>query len=717
MQVLEQLSGMVEHVTFHSEESGFCVLRVKVKGQRDFVTITGKAARIAPGEYVECQGNWHNDKTYGLQFRSHELKAVPPSTLQGIEKYLASGMVKGIGPHFAKKLMNAFGGAVFDIIENQPERLTELEGIGEKRRQMVVDAWAEQKVVRDIMVFLQSHDIGTSRAVRIYKTYGNNAIKQLKTNPYRLANDIRGIGFKTADNLAEKLGIAKDAMIRAQAGVRYALQTLCDHGHCAATHDELISASNQLLEIPVTIVEEAIALETEAGNLIAETIDEQSCLFPKALYQAETGSAEQLQALDQTAPPWGTIDINKVIPWVEEKTHMQLSQSQRQAIIETLRSKVSIITGGPGVGKTTLVKSLLLILRAKSLVIGLCAPTGRAAKRLTETTGLPAKTIHRLLSFEPGSYGFKHNQHNPLPIDILIVDESSMIDINLFHHLVKAIPRHAAVIFVGDIDQLPSVGPGAVLADLINSQQITTVRLTEIFRQAADSQIITNAHRINEGYMPQSSGKDSDFFAIYTDTPEQTHDLLLQLVTTRLPKHYRCNPIHEIQVLSPMNRGSVGTRSLNSSLQNQLNGLAEPKITRYGSVYSPGDKVIQLVNNYNKEIFNGDIGLIQRINTADHTLTIQFDQRIVDYDFNELDELSLAYAISIHKSQGSEFPIIVMPLVTQHYTLLARNLLYTGITRGKKLVVLIGQKKAIAMAVKNNKALKRMTKLSERLKK
>ncbi|WP_423063523.1 SF1B family DNA helicase RecD2 [Candidiatus Paracoxiella cheracis] len=715
-QQLERIQGSVERVTFHSEETGFCVLRTKVKGRRDLVTIIGNAASITAGEFIECQGSWVNDKKHGLQFKTQQLRTVPPTTLEGIEKYLGSGMVKGIGPHFAKKLVTAFKEQVFDVIENEPDRLMELEGIGAKRKEQVTSAWAEQKVIRDIMVFLQSHGVGTARSVRIYKTYGDDAIEKVRENPYRLALDIRGIGFKTADNLASQLGIANDSLIRGQAGVRHVLQELCDNGHCAAEQQQLIKASVELLGIPVTIIEEAIQHEIQQENLVPDEINSERCVYPISLYTAETKVAENLKRLNTSTPPWGDLNIDKAIPWVEKKTGLQFAESQRHAIETVLRSKLAIITGGPGVGKTTIVNGFIKIIRAKGMSVGLCAPTGRAAKRLTETTGLAAKTIHRLLDFEPKTYSFKHNQDNPLPVDVLIIDESSMIDIVLFNHLLKAIPNHAALILVGDIDQLPSVGSGAVLSDLIKSSVMTTVRLTEIFRQAADSKIIVNAHRVNHGKMPlPNESENSDFFTLYAETQEEIHDTLIDVVARRLPQHYRCDPIRDIQVLAPMNRGGLGSRGLNVDLQRALNSNAEPKITRFGSSYATGDKVIQMTNNYDKEVFNGDIGFIERIDLEDSMVKIRFDQTVKDYNMNELDEINLAYAISIHKSQGSEFPIIVIPLATQHYTLLARNLLYTAITRGKQLVILIGQKKAIGMAVSNNKEANRLTKLADRL--
>lgn len=712
----ECLQGSVERVTFHSEETGFCVLRTRVKGERELITVVGSAASITAGEYIECQGHWFNDKNYGLQFKARHLNVVPPVTLEGIEKYLGSGMVKGIGPRFAKKLVTAFAEAIFDVIEFEPERLLTLDGIGRKRKEMVVSAWVEQKSIRAIMVFLQSNGVGTARAVRIYKTYGDSAISKVRENPYRLALDISGIGFKTADTIAEKLGIANDSLIRAQAGVRHALRTICDEGHCAATHNQLVMTSSELLAIPVAVIEQAVVNELAEENIKQDIINNESCLYPASLYHAEVKSAELLKRLNRGRLPWGKIDIADVIPLVEKQTNLSLSASQQAALKQVINSKIAVITGGPGVGKTTLVNSFLKIIQAKNLSIALCAPTGKAAKRLTETTGIAAKTIHRLLDFEPKKYGFKHDADNPLLIDVLIIDETSMLDIVLLHHLLKAIPSDAAVIFVGDIDQLPSVGSGAVLSDLIKSRVITTVRLTEIFRQAESSKIIVNAHRINQGKMPlPDDDESSDFHILYAETPEEIHDKLIECVSVSLPEICQINPVNDIQVLSPMNRGGLGSRSLNIALQQALNGHSEPKITRFGTTFSAGDKIIQIVNNYDKEVFNGDIGIIASIDAEAGLITIHFDQQIKVYEASELDEIALAYAISIHKSQGSEFPVVVIPISTQHYPLLARNLLYTGITRGKKLVILIGEKKAIGIAVRNNKEANRLTKLAHRL--
>jgi len=714
---LETISGTIERITFHSEETGFCVLRAKIRGKRELVTVIGNAACITAGEFVECQGLWINDKEYGIQFKAKQLKITPPTTLEGIEKYLGSGLIKGIGTHFAKVLIKAFGESVFEIIEHKADRLTKLTGIGSKRKDMITTAWIQQKAVRNIMIFLQSHGIGTARAVRIYKVYGDNAINTVRDNPYKLALDIIGIGFKTADILAMKLGVTKDSIKRAQAGVRHVLQEFSSEGHCAIEQEKLIKASVELLEISEEIITQAIGHEIKEKNLVLDKIDGKDCLFLITLYQAECLSAVSIKRLKNGNPPWGIINYEKALQWAEDQTGIILSPSQRNAVTLALKEKVTIITGGPGVGKTTIINSILKIVRAKKINISLCAPTGRAAKRLTETTGLTAKTIHRLLEYDPKTHAFKYNQNNRLSTDMVIIDEASMIDIMLWYNVVKSIPDHASLLIVGDIDQLPSVGPGAVLADMIASQTITVVKLTEIFRQAANSQIIVNAHRINQGQFPtQNVTSDlSDFYFIQAETPEEIQEKLLHVVTKKIPERFNFDPKRDIQVLTPMNRGGLGSRSLNSILQAKLNPNSEPKINRFGTTFAPGDKIIQNVNNYDKDVFNGDIGIISKIDLEESEIKINFDNRVVIYDFDELDEVALAYAISIHKSQGSEYPAIVIPISTQHYMLLARNLLYTAVTRGKKLVVLIGQTKALAIAIKNGSIETRVTNLRSRL--
>lgn len=719
MSNLEILRGQIERITFHNEENGFCVLRTKVHGQRKLVTVVGCAISVKEGENFECHGIWINDRTYGLQFKAEKFNTLAPTSLEGIEKYLSSGLIKGIGPAFAKILVKAFGASVFEVFDQTPEKLNKLRGIGKKRRELILTSWNEQKSIRDIMVFLQSHNIGAARAARIYKTYGEDAISIVQENPYRLALDINGIGFKIADDLAMSIGLDKHSVKRAQAGIRHVLQTFSSFGHCAVMKEKLITKAAEILDIPKEIIMEGIASEIKIKNIVEDLINDEPAIYLSNIYKAEALTAKHLLRLHNDKPMWGDIDSKVTLDWVETETKIKLSNSQRQAVSLALKEKVLVITGGPGVGKTTITNSILKILRSKSVTaIALCAPTGRAAKRMQETTGLTAKTIHRLLEFSPQERIFKRNANRPLVANLVIVDEASMIDISLMYHLLCAIPDHASLIIVGDVDQLPSVGPGKVLADIINSQSIPVIRLTEIFRQAAHSKIIVNAHRINKGEFPLNSMPEehlSDFYLIPCETPEEIKEKLLHVITERIPKRFGFHPSKDIQVLTPMNRGELGSHALNNILQKILNPNTEPKVNRFGITFIKGDKVIQMLNNYDKEVFNGDIGHIFNINLEENLVTIEFDGRLIDYAYDELDEITLAYATSIHKSQGSEYPVVVIPLATQHYMLLARNLLYTAVTRGKKLVILIGQTKAINIAIKNIAIEPRITKLDERL--
>ncbi|AOX18490.1 SF1B family DNA helicase RecD2 [Kozakia baliensis] len=710
----EALAGLVERVTFHNAENGFCVLRVKVRGQRDLVTVVGHAAMISAGEFVQMSGRWFNDHTHGLQFKAEFLKASPPTTVEGIERYLGSGMIRGIGPVYAKKLVKTFGEAVFDLIEQEPHRLREVTGIGPKRAERIVGGWADQKVIREIMLFLHSNGVGTSRAVRIFKTYGQNAVQLISENPYRLAKDIRGIGFKTADQIARKMGIAPDATIRVRAGISYALGEAMDEGHCGLPVGELLTGAAELLEVAGPLIETALALELETGDVVADSVGETGCIFLSGLYRAEQSIAERLRACAVGRPPWPEIDSEKAMTWVEGKTGLALAPSQQEAVRLALHSKALVITGGPGVGKTTLVNAILKIVTAKGTDVQLCAPTGRAAKRLSESTGLEGKTIHRLLETDPATGSFKRDDINPLTCDLLVVDEASMVDVLLMRSLLRALPDSAALLIVGDVDQLPSVGPGQVLADIIGSDAVPVVRLTEVFRQAAQSRIITNAHRINEGRMPELSAEEgSDFYFVEAAEPEIGLRKLLAVVKDRIPARFGLDPVRDVQVLCPMNRGGLGARSLNIELQQALNPPGELKVERFGWTYGPGDKVMQIANDYDRDVFNGDLGVIDRIDIEEGELTVSFDGREVVYGLGELDELVLAYATTIHKSQGSEYPAVVIPLVTQHYAMLARNLLYTGVTRGRKLVVLVGQKKALTIAVRNQGGKRRWSKLKE----
>ena len=709
----EVLSGLVERVTFHNEENGFTVLRVKVRGRHDTVSIVGYAAGIAAGELVQATGSWTNDRHHGLQFRADFIKTMPPTTREGIEKYLGSGMIRGVGRVYATKLVEAFGEKVFDVIELEPERLREVEGIGPKRAGQIIAGWSGQRVIREIMVFLHSHGVGTSRAVRIFKTYGADAVRVISENPYQLSRDIQGIGFRTADAIAMKLGIEKTAMIRVRAGVAHALLEALYEGHCGLPRAELLPRAVRLLEVPESSVNEALWLELEGGELIADDVEGSPCVFLAALYRAEQTIAGRLAALNRTPLPWPRIDADKAVPWVERKIGQTLAQSQKRAVDLALSSKVLVITGGPGVGKTTLVNAILHILEVKNVEILLAAPTGRAAKRMSETTGREARTIHRLLEVNLREGGFRHNAENPLECDLLVIDEASMVDVMLMSALLKAVPDHAALILVGDVDQLPSVGPGQVLADIIASHAVPVAHLTEVFRQAAQSRIIQAAHCINRGELPdlaRPSG-DSDFYFVPADTPERAVELLLHMVKSRLPARFGVDAIRDIQILCPMNRGGIGARSLNLELQKALNPNQELKVEKFGTSYAVGDKVMQIQNDYDKDIYNGDVGFVSAIDPDAGQITIDFDGRPIAFMFGELDQVVLAYAVTIHKSQGSEYPVVVIPVMTQNFTMLQRNLLYTAVTRGKRLVVLLGQKKAVTIAVKNISGRRRVTRL------
>jgi exodeoxyribonuclease V alpha subunit len=711
----EVLAGLVERVTYHNAENGFCVLRAKMRGHRDLVTVVGHAATIAAGEWITASGEWVNDRTHGQQFRAGFLRTSTPTSVDGIEKYLASGMIRGVGPVYAKKLVRAFGERVFDVIEATPDRLREVDGIGPVRAASILAAWAEQKAVREIMVFLHSHGVGTARAVRIFKTYGGNAIRVMTENPYRLARDIRGIGFKTADAIAMKLGIDKTAMVRVRAGISYALTEAMDEGHCGLPTGELGPLAEKLLEVPQELIRTALDLELQDGAVVADRVGETDCIFLAGLHSAERAVAERLLTLANGPLPWPWIAPEKALPWIELRTSLTLAESQTAAVRLALMTKVLVITGGPGVGKTTIVNSILRILAAKGVRLLVCAPTGRAAKRMSETTGMEARTIHRLLEVDPKTGGFRRGLDYPLECDLLIIDETSMVDILLMHALLKAVPNEAALLIVGDVDQLPSVGPGQVLADVIGSGTIPVVRLTEVFRQAAKSRIIVNAHRVNQGQMPELDRpeRNSDFYFVPADDPETATARIIELVRTRINRRFGLDPIRDIQVLCPMNRGGVGARSLNIELQATLNPAGDRKVERFGWTFAPGDKVMQIENDYDKEVYNGDIGHIDDVDPDAGEVAARFDGRSVTYGFGELDMLVPAYATTIHKSQGSEYPAVIIPMLTQHYAMLQRNLLYTGVTRGKQLVVLVGQKKAVAIAVRNASGRQRWSKLRE----
>ena len=673
------------------------------------MTVLGFSASVSSGEWLECRGAWVNDTQYGLQFKAEHLHLVRPSSLEGIEKYLGSGLIRGIGPGFAKRLVKTFGEQVFEIIEQTPHRLSEVPGLGARRQQGILEAWQDQKVIRAIMVFLQSHGVGTSRAVRIFKTYGSKAIEIVESNPYRLALDIRGIGFKTADELAKRLGVSEDSLFRLQAGLLHVLQEHSSEGHCAMPKALLLETGAELLGVSEPLLLEALLAEQKEERIVLQPIEGVDAVFLKGFYRAEKGIAWHIKRLQSQRV--GTLPLEEALKRAQQQTGLELSDSQKEAMKVVLEHKLCIVTGGPGVGKTTLVKSLLAVLKQDSPRILLAAPTGRAAKRLSESTGMEAKTLHRLLEFDPSLRHFKRGEHSPLEADLIVVDEVSMVDVLMMHAFLKAVPDAARLIFVGDVDQLPSVGPGSVLADLMDSGCMATVRLTEIFRQAQQSQIIINAHRVNRGQMPILDNQGSelrDFYFIKADDPEDIYQKLLEVVGSRIPGRFGLDPVRDIQVLTPMNRSGLGARALNVALQKHFNPHPTESVTRFGTVYAKRDKVIQTVNNYQKEVFNGDIGFITEVNLEEGLIRVLFEGRLIEYEFNDLDELALAYATSIHKFQGSEYPAIVIPLAMQHYRLLERNLLYTAMTRGQSLVVIIGQVKALGIAVKTLKSSKRL---------
>ncbi len=691
--------------------------RLQAGGSRDLITIVGSMACPNPGETLRLRGEWVADAKFGRQFRVESCLSVLPSTLTGIEKYLGSGLVKGIGPIMAKRVVALFGLETLDIIEESPDRLLDVEGIGPIRSERIARAWQEQREVREVMVFLQGHGVSSTYAVKIYKAYGDKAVSVVKENPYRLALDISGIGFKTADRIARNMGIDLASQIRAEAGVIHVLSELVDEGHVYYPYDKLMETAAALLEVDQGIIETAVPALVGQRRIVVEEQQGDRVVYLTPLHVAESNVAKRLINLTEAPGQLIQIDIEKAIQWVQQATGIELAEMQKETIRKAIISKVLVITGGPGTGKTTLVNCLIRILEKKAQRILLASPTGRAAKRLSEVTGRQAKTIHRLLEYSPKEGGFKRNEDNPLEADLVIIDEASMVDILLMNHLLKAVPPEATMILVGDIDQLPSVGPGNVLGDIIASGRVETVRLTEIFRQAQESMIIVNAHRVNRGEFPQTKppqGTKSDFYFIERDDPEKALELVKDLCGRRLPGAFRLDPLDDIQVMTPMHKGVVGVANLNAELQRLLNPCGQ-EIAQGGRLFRIGDKVMQVSNNYEKDVFNGDIGRIATIDVEEKRLSARFDDRMVDYEWSELDQLVLAYAISIHKSQGSEYPAVVVPILTQHYIMLQRNLLYTAITRARKLVVLVGTRRALAVAVRNNPVQHRYTALAARL--
>jgi len=672
------LTGVLERVVFFNEENGFTVARLQVVGRRDLVAIVGVLPSPLPGETLRLTGDWIVDNKFGEQFRVSSCLSVLPATLTGIERYLGSGLVKGVGPIMAKRLVAMFGLETLDVIEKNPDRLREVEGIGPIRSERIARAWEEQKEIREVMIFLQGQGISSTYAVKIYKAYGDKSISIVKENPYRLALDISGIGFKTADKIARNMGIDLESPMRAEAGVINVLSELVDEGHVYFPYEELEEKSAELLEIDKTIVETALGTLKEQRRIVVEDHLEERAVYLTPLYVAEVNVASRLKALLGSPKQLLNIDTEKAIEWVQNVGQIQLADMQKEALRKAITGKVLVITGGPGTGKTTLVNSLIKIMEKIGQRITLASPTGRAAKRLSEVTGHQAKTIHRMLEYSPKEGGFKRNEDNPLEADLVVIDEVSMVDILLMNHLLKAIPPGATLILVGDSDQLPSVGPGNVLRDIISSGSVETIRLTDIFRQAKESLIVVNAHRINEGKFPQldaQSGQIKDFYFVNRDDPQKALEVIKELCKNRLPQALHLDPLEDIQVMSPMHRGIVGVANLNSELQNLFNPDGK-MVAGGGRLFRVNDKVMQIKNNYEKETFNGDIGKLVGVDLEEQKAMVKFEDRIVDYEWSELDELVLAYAVSIHKSQGSEYPAVVIPLLTQHYIMLQRNLLY-----------------------------------------
>lgn len=705
-----KLRCVVEHITYQNQENGWSVMRVKVKGYDNLVTLTGSLLDVPVGSVLLVDGDWRVDPRYGQQFVAQSWTEVMPATIYGIEKYLGSGLIKGIGPVYAKAIVSRFGLETINVIENDIERLLEVPRLGRKRMEKIRESWEKQKDIKEVMVFLQGYGVSTAFAAKIYRKYEKESIAKVKENPYQLADDIWGIGFKTADGIASKMGYEKNDPRRCRSGILYTLNELAEEGHVYAEPEQLVDAAVKLLEADESPVRQALASMIEANDIVSDN----EVIYLPPFYHAENGSAKRLQSLlSDTSLFNADVAAEPEAEYGAKQGGIVYDNVQQAAIQKALDSKVMVLTGGPGTGKTTTTQGIIEAFKARHMSILLAAPTGRAAKRMTEATGMEAKTIHRLLEYNPMD-GYKRNDENPLEGDALIVDECSMIDILLFYNLMKAIPSNMRLVLVGDIDQLPSVGAGNVLRDIIDSQQIPVVRLTRIFRQAQSSRIVMNAHAINAGQFPDiKNGHDTDFFFINQEDADEIVKLIIGLVRDRLPKTYGY-PAKEIQVLTPMQRGTVGAGNLNIELQKALNPSGA-SLARGGYTFRQGDKVMQIRNNYDKNVFNGDIGYITAVDTTERTLSITFDNRVVEYDVTELDEIVLAYAVTIHKSQGSEFPVVVMPVTMKHFVMLQRNLIYTGITRAKKICVLVGTTKALAYAIRNNTVSKRNTKLKERL--
>ncbi len=720
-----ELEGQIERITYFSEETGFTVARLKVQGSSDPVTVVGNLIAPTQGEILMLKGSWLTHPKFGRQFKIESHRTKVPSTVDGIRRYLGSRLIKGIGPVMASRIVKKFGKETLEVIEHHIGELEKVEGIGRKRIEMIENAWSEQKEIREVMIFLQEYGIGTGYATKIFKRYGRDSVSVITKNPYRLATEIFGIGFLTADKIARKIGFEKSAPVRAEAGILYVMQKFTEEGHVYYPYELLIEKCQEILEVEREIIANAFGTIAFEKKIVLEDLNQDlegfqanhKAVYLHQLYASETGIAGALIRLIAAPKKVRKIDTKKAVAWVQQRIHLTLAAKQVEAVARAISEKIMVITGGPGTGKTTIINAVIKIYQKVGAKIHLAAPTGRAAKRMSEATGYPAKTIHRMLEFSPKKWKFLRDQDHPLDVDVLILDEVSMIDTTLMASLLKGIPLRATLIMVGDANQLPSVGAGNVLKDTIRSGAVPVVELEEIFRQAKESQIIVNAHKINQGVIPKlqrDRERRDDFYFISQEDPEQVLKIIMDLVCERIPRRFQLDALDDIQVLSPMHKGNVGTENLNNKLQEVLNPSKE-ELSRGGKIFRPKDKVMQVRNNYDKEVFNGDIGRIVSIDPENQQVIVSFDSVLVPYEYSELDEIVLAYAISVHKSQGSEYRAIVVPVLSQHFVLLQRNLIYTAVTRGKDLVVMVGSTKALAMAVRNDRIMRRYTHLAERL--
>jgi exodeoxyribonuclease V alpha subunit len=720
------LEGQIERITYMNEETGYTVAKISVPGFLSHITIVGKLLALAPGEVLQMNGVWETHPKFGRQFRVLQHTTMLPASVKGIKKYLGSGLIKGIGSVMASRIVKKFGEKTLKVIDEHTEQLARVEGIGEKRIRLIKKAWADQKEIRSVMIFLQEHGVGVSHATKIYRQYGQRSIAVVAQNPYKLATDITGIGFQTADRIARNLGFEKGAPVRAEAGVSYVLNRLSDEGHVFYPYGLLIEKCCEILEVDRETVIKAFGNIALEGNIVIEDLNRlldefepnRKAVYLTRFHVSETGISRHLARLISSPKTIRSMNLQKAVEWVQKRIDLRLAPRQVDAIKRAISDKILIITGGPGTGKTTIIHAVIKIYRPVGARIFLAAPTGRASKRMTEATGQPARTIHRMLEFNWQKGGFQRNENRPLEADVIILDEASMIDTVLMYHLLKAVPSGATLIMVGDANQLPSVGPGNVLKDVISSGSIPVIELKEVFRQASESLIIMNAHRINKGKVPETRafrGDLGDFYFIEQEDPDQALHIVMELVCKRIPQRFKMSPMEDIQVVTPMHKGIVGTVNLNMKLQDSLNP-SKVEIVRGDRAFRLNDKVMQTRNNYEKEVFNGDIGLVKSIDEKNQELIVDYDGRAVTYDYFELDEIILAYAISVHKAQGSEYPAVVIPILPQHYLLLQRNLIYTAVTRGKRLVVMVGSKKALATGIRNERTLKRYTYLEKRLK-